>query len=56
MITALIDCDADVSDLSVEKRAQSWRDDIAHLTGAGLPHQLMSDLEREMARLDSCIG
>lgn len=55
-ITALIDCDADVSDLSVEKRAQSWRDDIAHLTGAGLPHQLMSDLEREMARLDSCIG
>lgn len=47
---------ADLSDLSARQRAASWRNDIAHLEGRGIPGPLMSDLERAIEDLDAGLG
>lgn len=55
-MTALIEGGTDVSGLSVERRATSWRDDISQLSAHGIPSGLMADLDRSMSRLESAIG
>jgi enoyl-CoA hydratase len=55
-MTALVEQGADVSGLSVGRRAESWRGDISQLAAHGMPSGLMIDLERSMSRLEAAIG
>ncbi|MBK5231469.1 MAG: enoyl-CoA hydratase/isomerase family protein [Thermoleophilia bacterium] len=55
-MSIMIDDGADVTDMAVDRRASSWRDDIAHLSGTGLPYGLMSDLELSIDDLDNRLG
>ncbi|MBK8293337.1 MAG: enoyl-CoA hydratase/isomerase family protein [Solirubrobacterales bacterium] len=49
----LIDGNAYNSEVPVQQRADSWRDDIVRLDETGLPHGLLSELELAIDDLDS---
>lgn len=55
-MTVLIRHNADLSDLAVARRTESWQQDISLLEGHGLPTGLRTDLESSMSELEAEIG
>ncbi len=52
-LTEMIDEGSDPADLDADHRLHSWRDDIDHLAGTGLPNSLMADLEHAIDALET---